>query len=91
MKLTGIVIMAILALDVFIIDESYPPVVLRHKAQILRHTSGNWVLHATHEEKTLTFADVARIYLVRPMQIFLTPCFFPVAAFGAFVYAMSYL
>ena len=83
--------MAILVADLFIIDESYPPVVLKHKAQQLRHLSGNWALHAAHEERTLSFDNIVRIYLVRPVRIFITPCFFHIAIFGAFVYAMSYL
>lgn len=83
--------MAILVVDLFVIDESYSPVVLKHKAQRLRHISGNRALHAAHEERTLTLSNIAKTYPVRPVQIFITPCFFPVAIFGAFVYAMTYL
>jgi DHA1 family multidrug resistance protein-like MFS transporter len=83
--------MAILVIDLLAIDESYPPVVLKHKAQRLRQLSGNWALHAIYEESTLTLTNIARVYLLRPVRIFITPCFFPVATFGAFVYAMSYL
>lgn len=39
-----------LSLDILILDESYPPVLLVYKARRLRHESGNWALHARHEE-----------------------------------------
>ena len=44
--LTGIVMMSQLALDLFILDESYGPTLLVYKARRLRHEQGNWALHA---------------------------------------------
>ena len=44
--LTGILMMAQLVLNVIILDESYGPALLVHKARRLRHETGNWALHA---------------------------------------------
>lgn len=44
--LTGIVIMAQVVLDVALLDESYPPVLLSYKARRLRFEGKNWALHA---------------------------------------------
>ena len=48
--LTGIYTMFIVLMDVIFIDESYPAVLLVVKARKLRQESGNWALHAKHEE-----------------------------------------
>jgi len=48
--LTGIMMMFFLLLDVIVLDETYGPVLLVAKARRLRHESGNWALHARHEE-----------------------------------------
>lgn len=44
--LTGIVMMAQVVLDVILLDESYPPVLLSYKARRLRFEGKNWALHA---------------------------------------------
>ena len=56
--------MFILFLDVLILDESYPPVLLVYKAQKLRHDSGNWALHARHEEWDASLKELANKYLI---------------------------
>ena len=42
--------MFILALDILVLDESYPPRLLVFKARHLRIKTGNWALHARFEE-----------------------------------------
>ena len=88
--LTGILMMLILTLDVILLDESYPPVLLVAKARRLRHESGNWALHAPHEEWDVTFKDLAHRYLVRPFQMLATPICFLVAVYASFVYGILY-
>lgn len=39
-----------LVLDLIFVEETFPNVLLVYKAQRLRHESGNWALHARHEE-----------------------------------------
>lgn len=45
--------------DVLILDESYPPVLLVKKAYRLRNETGNWALHACHEEWDVSFKELA--------------------------------
>jgi hypothetical protein len=80
----------ILALDVLILDESYPPVLLVHKAQRLRHESGNWALHAKHEEWDVSISELLHKYLIRPFQMLFTPICFLVALYASFVYGILY-
>jgi MFS family permease len=44
--LTGIIMMVQLVLDVFFLDESYPPLLLAYKARRLRFEGKNFALHA---------------------------------------------
>ncbi|KAI9832244.1 MAG: hypothetical protein M1819_004422 [Sarea resinae] len=89
--LTAIWMFFILILDVLILDESYPPVLLVYKARRLRHESGNWALHARHEEWDVSLRELATKYLVRPFQMLLTPICFLVALYASFVYGIVYL
>lgn len=79
------------ALDVLILDESYPPVLLVYKARRLRFNSGNWALHARHEEWDVTFKELGNKYLIRPFQLLATPICFLVALYASFVYGILYL
>ncbi|KAJ5633717.1 Major facilitator superfamily domain general substrate transporter [Penicillium herquei] len=89
--LTGIMMTVFFVLDVLIIDESYPPVLLKYKAQRLRFETGNWALHAHHEEWNFTCKDFGKKYLLRPLQLLVTPICFFVALYASFVYAILYL
>ena len=71
--LTGIFMMFILILDVIFLDESYPSVLLVYKAQRLRHTTGNWALHAKHEEWDVGLQEITKKYMIRPFQMLCTP------------------
>ncbi|KAF2089566.1 putative MSF drug transporter, partial [Saccharata proteae CBS 121410] len=88
--LTGILMMFVLFLDILILDESYPPVLLVYKARRLRHESGNWALHARHEEWDVSAKELSRKYLVRPFQLLSTPICFLVALYASFVYGILY-
>lgn len=88
--LTGIYQMAILVTDVIVLDESYPNALLVTKAQRLRHESGNWALHAKHEEWDVSLKELANKYLIRPFQLLATPICFLVALYASFVYGILY-
>ncbi|KAM0806128.1 MFS multidrug transporter [Usnea florida] len=88
--LTGILMMAQLVLNVIILDESYGPALLVYKAQRLRHKTGNWALHAKHEEWNVSLKELADKYLVRPIQMFFTPICFLISLYSAFVYGILY-
>nr|ANM86350.1 putative MFS transporter [Cladonia uncialis subsp. uncialis] len=88
--LTGIVLMAQLILDLLLCDESYAPTLLVYKARRLRHESGNWTLHAKHEEWDVSVKELAQKYLIRPVQMLFTPICFLISLYAAFVYGILY-
>ncbi|KKK25308.1 MFS multidrug transporter [Aspergillus ochraceoroseus] len=89
--ITGIMMMLFLVLDIVFVDESYPPVLLVYKAQRLRYETGNWALHARHEEWDVTFKELGNKYLIRPFALLATPICFLVAIYASFVYGILYL
>jgi MFS family permease len=88
--LTGIYTMFILLMDVIFIDESYPAALLVVKARRLRHESGNWALHAKHEEWDVSIREIAHKYLVRPFKLLMTPICFLVALYASFCYGILF-
>ncbi|KAJ5919360.1 Major facilitator superfamily domain general substrate transporter [Penicillium verhagenii] len=89
--ITGILMMICLILDLVFIDETYPPILLTRKARRLRLETGNWALHARHEEWNASYRDFGKKYLIRPFQLLATPICFLVALYASFVYAILYL
>ena len=80
----------ILALDLLYLDESYPPVLLVYKARRLRVESGNWALHAKHEEWDISIRELGHKYGVRPFQMLSSPIGFLVALYASFCYGILY-
>lgn len=87
---TGIYVMFIFVIDVLVLDESYPNSLLVAKARRLRHESGNWALHARHEEWDVSISELAHKYLVRPFQLLATPICFLMALYASFCYGILY-
>lgn len=83
--------MSIFILDLLIIDESYPPTLLVGKARRLRFESGNWALHARHEEWNVTVKEMVDKYLTRAFRILFTPICLLMSVYAAFVYGMLFL
>ena len=88
--LTGIYMLVVLAIDVLVLDESYAPQLLVRKARTLRIESGNWALHAKHEEWDPELKELVVKFGVRPFQMLLTPICFLVALYASFVYGLLY-
>jgi MFS family permease len=88
---TGIIQGAILVVDIIFIDETYPPKLLVYKARRLRHETGNWALHAKFEEWDVSFVQLCRKFLVRPVQLLMTPICFLVALHASFCYGILYM
>jgi DHA1 family multidrug resistance protein-like MFS transporter len=61
------------------------------KARRLRHETGNWALHARFEEWDVSFAEMARKFLFRPVQLLCTPICFLVALYASFCYGILYM
>ncbi|KAF5874273.1 putative mfs multidrug protein [Botrytis fragariae] len=57
--ITGIMQMAVLLLGALVLNETYPDALLVAKARRLRHDTGNWALHARHEERSFSFREMA--------------------------------
>ncbi|KUL86434.1 hypothetical protein ZTR_08168 [Talaromyces verruculosus] len=89
--LTGILLLVILAADVFYIEESYPPILLSRKANELRKLTGNWALHSKHQENDQSFKFWVRTYLLVPMDMLIDPICFLINLYASFVYAIIYL
>ncbi|KAL3488088.1 major facilitator superfamily domain-containing protein [Aspergillus germanicus] len=89
--ITGIMMMFFLTLDILFLDESYPPTLLVYKARRLRFQTGNWALHARHEEWDVTLRELGNKYLLRPFALLTTPICFLVALYASFVYGILYL
>lgn len=89
--LTGILQSAILLLAALTISESYPPKLLVYKARRLRHETGNWALHAKFEEWDVSIQELARKFLIRPLQLLTTPICFLVALYASFCYGILYM
>jgi len=89
--LAGILQLSVLLVAVVFIDESYPPKLLVYKARRLRIESGNWALHAKFEEWDVSVAELARKFLVRPIQLLCTPICLLVALYASFCYGILYM
>ncbi|CAK7212877.1 hypothetical protein SEUCBS140593_001656 [Sporothrix eucalyptigena] len=89
--LTGILQIFVLIIAVILLDESYGPVLLVYKARRLRHETGNWALHARFEEWDVSIGELARKFLVRPLQLITTPICFLVALYASFCYGILYM
>jgi multidrug resistance protein len=57
-------------LNFFVFPETYAPVLLARRAKKLRYETGNWALHAKHEERKVDLKDIAHRYLTRPAKMF---------------------
>ncbi|KAI1379591.1 polyamine transporter 1 [Hypoxylon crocopeplum] len=88
---TGMLQSVVLVFAVIFIDESYPPSLLVIKARRLRFETGNWALHAKFEEWDVSIVELARKFLVRPIQLLCTPICFLVALYASFCYGILYM
>jgi hypothetical protein len=82
---------SVLIADVLVLDETYPPALLVQKARRLRHETGNWALHARHEEWDVSLKELGHKFGGRPFQLLVTPICFLVALYASFVYGILYL
>lgn len=89
--LTGVLQAAVLLFALIFIDESYPPKLLVDKARRLRLDTGNWALHAQFEEWDVCISELARKFLVRPIQLICTPICFLMALYASFCYGILYM
>ncbi|TGO55610.1 hypothetical protein BCON_0089g00050 [Botryotinia convoluta] len=89
--ITGIMQMAVLLLGALVLNETYPDALLVAKARRLRHDTGNWALHARHEERSFSFREMVNKFLMRPFRLLGTPICFLMVSYASFVYGILYL
>lgn len=53
----------------FVVRESFAPVLLARRAKKLRYETKNWALHAKSEEAQVDMKAIAQKYLMRPFAM----------------------
>lgn len=75
------------ALNVFFIQETYPPVILVAKAAELRRQTRNWGIHAKQEEIEVDLRELIEKNFSRPLRMLVTePIVLLISIYLAFVY-----
>ncbi|KAL0941089.1 major facilitator superfamily transporter [Colletotrichum truncatum] len=79
-------------LDLFFLEETYPPVILVAKASELRRRTRNWGIHAKQEEIEIDFKELVNKNFSRPMRLlFGEPIVTALSVYMAFIYGLLYL
>ncbi|CAK7217044.1 hypothetical protein SBRCBS47491_003028 [Sporothrix bragantina] len=92
MYLVGIMGAACFILNIFFLEETYPPAILVAKASDLRRRTQNWGIHARQEEIEIDFRELINKNFSRPMRLlFLEPIVTSLSVYMAFVYGILYL
>jgi MFS transporter, DHA1 family, multidrug resistance protein len=79
-------------LDLFLLPETYPPIVLVEKASELRRRTMNWGIHAKQEEIEVDFRELVEKNFSRPIRILIgEPIVLLLSIYMAFIYGLLYL
>lgn len=79
-------------LNIFFVEETYPPAILVTKASELRRRTLNWGIHAKQEEIEVDLRELLSHNLSRPMRLlFGEPIVLLISIYSAFVYGLLYL
>ncbi len=79
-------------LDLFFLEETYPPVILVAKAAELRRRTKNWGIHAKQEEIEVDFRELVTKNFSRPLRMLFTePIVLLLSIYMAFIYGLLYL
>ncbi|KAF3007677.1 hypothetical protein E8E13_009169 [Curvularia kusanoi] len=75
----------------FVLQETFAPLLLVEKAARLRKQTGNWAIHAEHEKVELDLGAVVRKYFTRPLRMLATePIVLLVSGYMSFLYGLVY-
>lgn len=89
--LTAIMAALCLCLNIFLLDESYSPVILACKVRHIRAVSKNWAIHAKQEEIEVDIQELAKKNLSRPLRLLFTePIVLLLSIYTAFIYGLLY-
>ena len=79
-------------LNLLLLEETYPPIVLVQKAEELRRRTKNWGIHAKQEEIEVDFRELITKNFSRPLRILVTePIVLLLSIYMAFIYGLLYL
>ena len=79
-------------LDLFFLQETYPPTILVAKATELRRRTLNWGIHAKQEEIEIDVRELITKNFSRPMRLLFTePIVTLISIYMAFIYGLLYL
>ncbi|CEN60690.1 Putative Synaptic vesicle transporter SVOP and related transporters [Aspergillus calidoustus] len=91
MYISAIMVFLGFVLVVCWMDETYAPVILVHKAAVLRRQTHNWGIHAKQDEVEVTFVELLRNNFTRPLKMLVTePILLLVSLYISFVYGLMY-
>lgn len=90
--LAAIIGFAAFFLNLFFLEETYPPVILIQKATELRRRTKNWGIHAKQEEIEIDFHELIVKNFSRPIRLLATePLVLLLSIYMAFIYGLLYL
>lgn len=79
-------------LNLFFLEETYPPVILVSKAAELRRRTKNWGIHAKQEEIEIDLRELLEKNFSRPLRMLVSePIVLLISIYMAFVYGLLYL
>lgn len=79
-------------LGLFLVPETYEPVLLQRRAKKVRFETKNWAIHAKVDEQKVDPKVIARVYLLRPLEMLaLEPILLLITLYMGFIYGFLYL
>ncbi|KAL4984224.1 major facilitator superfamily domain-containing protein [Aspergillus falconensis] len=89
--ISAILALAVGALSIVFLKETYPPCILIDKASCIRKRSGNWAIHAEQEQVELEITVLIEKYLTRPLRLLVSePVLLLVSLYMSFIYGLVY-
>ncbi|KAH3688989.1 hypothetical protein WICPIJ_000048 [Wickerhamomyces pijperi] len=92
MYISGIMGAFGLLLTVFFFEETHHPIILVNKAKEIKKRTGNWLIHAPHDEFELSIKDIVEKNITRPIVLLVKePIILLISIYNSFIYGILYL
>ncbi|XMA18131.1 hypothetical protein WAI453_010922 [Rhynchosporium graminicola] len=79
-------------LGLFTVPETYAPILLKRKAERMRHETGNWALHSLIDEQPVNAKALLEKYFMKPwVMLFREPILMAMTLYSSLVYSILYL
>lgn len=79
-------------IGLFVIPETFAPVLLSRKAKRMRHETSNWALHARSDEQQVVPKELITKFLFKPFKmLFLDPILLLITLYMSLIYGVLYL